>query len=239
MVVKGEEGTGKSALLIDQAQERPEKQLRVFYSMNAYPTANSALSFLQFLAGVLTKLDGQSEVMQVLEISTVTDLLSKITKFCSNLEAQTGSKVILFLDGIDKIDSQSTTDIPLGYLPKSVPLIQVIAVRSNDKFHLPTITEGEGIEVIELPPFKADQSMQAVTSALNIRGKNLNESCLKIIEACSQIGNFLFLKVLLEQLFVHGNFVSLEDKVKELCSADRYCRQKMRVARLLAWTVRQ
>ena len=240
LILKGEEGCGKSALVINHLHQKEElnhksprsnsgNSIDIYYSMSAYPGANSSLACLQFLAASLehckhsgdNQKESDSSKLQsenALRISKIGDLLERITSACLYLKESQQKSVHFFLDGIDRIDSQKTTDIPLGFLPKRLPLKQIVSTKSNDAFHLPAIEEGELIKILTLEKFKTHEAMEAVDSALKVRGKSLNEFCLQAIIQCEQICNFLFLKVLLDQLFSHAQFSSLETEVKDLCN---------------------
>ena len=225
VVLKGEEGSGKTALLVNHIIKNQDKNsdIFVYYSMSAYPSASSAVSCLQYLVTVLERqAKPQNEVNsdEILNISDIGDLLERIIVCCLYFK-QFDRKIIFILDEIDKIDSQQTTDIPLGFLPKRLPLKQVVCTKSTDSFHLPGIEEEQGDQKVfslELQRFHIADAMLAVESALKVRGKSLNEFCFKTLEQCDQICNFLFLKILLEQLFSHAQFFSLEGEIKDLCN---------------------
>ncbi|XP_063723269.1 TPR repeat-containing protein DDB_G0287407-like [Symsagittifera roscoffensis] len=221
VVVKGEEGCGKSALLINHVleyEQNSKDSLHIYYNMSAYPGANSSLSCLQFLAAYLEKYNGEEKAEQSLKLSKFSDLLGKISSTCEALKEKQGRQVIFFLDGIDKIESQKHSDIPLGFLPKRLPLKQVVCTKLEDKFHFPRIEEHDSVSSLVLDNFQLHEAMDAVESALDIRGKTLNQVCLQVINKCEQIRNLLFLKVLLEQLFSHAQFSSLEAEVTDLCT---------------------
>ena len=221
LVVSGEEGTGKTALLINYLtnNENSDKFLLIYYNMSAYPGANRIRPFLQYLSvSLLRHLSKPEDYGQVYALSAVTSLLQKVNELC-NVIKNTESKTVIFLvDELDKIDSQRTTDIPLGYLPVNDHYKVIVGTKQSDSFHLPRITEEKNVAILTLDEFGISQAMEAAKSGLKLREKNLSQTCMEIIESCEQIKNFMFLKILLELLFVHGQHFSLEEKVRSLCN---------------------
>ena len=223
LVISGEEGAGKTALLINYLtkEKNSDRFLLVFYSMSAYPGSNGITSCLHYFAvSLLRHLSRSEEYGEIFKMTSVNSLLQKVNELCDVIRTSENRTVVFLLDEIDKIDSQRTTDIPLGYLPVGNFFKLVVCTKNSDHFHLPTITEGKNIETLNLTEFEISEAIEAVKSGLAQRGKKLNQTCMEIIENCDQIRNLMFLKILLELLFNHGQHFSLEEKVRSLCKCE-------------------
>lgn len=221
IVVTGESGSGKTALLAawsrDRTKTHPEEFLFQHY-FGATPDSSSPDGFLRRLLGELKSRFGITE-----EIPSQPDKLREALPLWL---AQTVNKgrIILILDGLNQVQG-SDPDKRLGFLPRYFPPNIVVLASAIARPALDILREREWTEH-ELPLATREEVDAMVGEYFRMIGRLVDEKGVPLqTELRSQIVNApgsknpLILRTVLEELRQFGSFEKLPDQVRHYLQA--------------------
>lgn len=204
MVVIGEHGIGKSALVAHMANKWKDRTdynvICHFIGENSKHDEGEAVAkWMQQEIANLYKLDKDTKLSQMMN------------------EISGKAKLVVILDGIDKFPSKSG-DKQLLWLP---------IAPTNVKFLLTTTSEDESMESIsyynwlslKMVPLTIDQRKTLITDYLAQYRKKIDPRQVDKIAADDQNENTLSLISLLNELIYFGDFDSLNQRIDEYLSA--------------------
>ncbi|XP_061175870.1 uncharacterized protein LOC133184810 [Saccostrea echinata] len=220
MVLLGESGCGKSALVANWVKRTQNKYPDAFIFVHFIGSSAESSSYLK----LLRRLYEEMKIFFHLDLdipnsdTTLVRELGKWLKICS-----TRQKCVIVLDALNQLDDGSKEDgvehnllwIP-GNLPKNIfILLSTLPGRAMDSvlnFGWPTM---------KVSPLENSQKMEIITGYLEgIYGKTLSQEQKEMIVEAPQTNNPLYLRSLLDEVRMYGNFRMLTQKIQDYLQAD-------------------
>jgi tetratricopeptide (TPR) repeat protein len=213
LVVTGESGSGKSALLASWCRswrETCEEDVVFEHYFGATPESATISGFLRRLLGELKKRAGISD-----EIPGTSERMQAVLP---DWLAQTNpsGKVVLVLDALNQV-SGGESERRLNWLPVSLPA-HVRIVASSLPGTAVDILRARGWEIHILSPADEAERIQMMDAFLAHYRKALPRRLGERIARSEGAGNPLFLRTVLEELRQFGNYEQLPRKIEEYLS---------------------
>ena len=215
LVIVGEPGSGKSALLANWA-ERYRRQHDDVPMIQHYVTATACstdpISMLRRLAGeIKRRLNLEHDLPEAEEV-----LSAAFPRFLEIAAAK--GRLVLLIDALDQLEDR-VGGPDLVWLPTSAPtnirlIVSTLPGRSLNE------VEKRRWPVLEIGPLKAEERRDLARSYLAQYGKNLGGNRIQRIVAAAQTGNPLFLRVLLNELRQFGEHARLDESIVHYLGAD-------------------
>lgn len=208
LVVTGESGSGKSALLANWvARYRTEHpgELVLYHAIGATPESADGPAMLRRLLGEFRRKRG-------LEIDIPDQPAGLQRAFADALSLASGhGKVILVLDALNQLeDREGFPD--LAWLPEVLPP-NVRLISSA----LPGRALDEAVKrqwrTLAVQPLRPDERRRIIVEALRATGKALSGPRQERILSAPQTANPLFLRALLEELRIFGVHERLDERI--------------------------
>ncbi|XP_041454385.1 uncharacterized protein LOC121407396 [Lytechinus variegatus] len=219
LTIIGESGSGKSALVANWCGRFEEKNPGVFLFKHFIGSSAESASHMN----LLRRLYGEMKQFFSLELEIPTSDRNLVIDLPSWLSiASNRSKVMIVLDALNQLDSGaggSGDEKSLTWLPQTLP--------NNVQMLLSTLP-GETQDVIELsgwPMYKIEglqenEKLNIITGYMNLYGKTLNKEQTDLIINAKQSSNPLYLKALLDEVRVYGNFFQLTTAINSYLTAE-------------------
>lgn len=208
IVVTGESGCGKTALLAAWVQEWKKNNPEDFIFQHYFGATLESASVDGFLRRLLGEFKRQYEIAEDIPLEP-----DKLREALPHWLAQTvgKSRIILVLDGLNQIEGNEP-DQGLAFLPRHFPPhVRVIAsTLPGPAFDS---LEKQGWTVYTLPLCDINERNQMIQAFLDHYGKTLRPDLKDRIAAAPGTANPLFLHTVLEELRQFGSFESLPDRV--------------------------
>ena len=208
LVILGESGSGKSALLANWAsryrKEHPDTVVLEHY-IGATPASADWASMLRRIMGELKQ---RFDIDQ--EIPEQPDALRSAFPNWLSMAAAKG-KVILLLDALNQLEDRDGAH-DLLWLPPVMP--------ENLRLFISTLP-GRALDVIEerqwptftVEPLSVDERKTLIREFLQNYGRSLSQERVDRIAKAPQSSNPLFLRVLLDELRIFGVHEKLEERI--------------------------
>jgi tetratricopeptide (TPR) repeat protein len=208
LVVLGESGLGKSALLANWIEQNrhshPEQQVLVHF---IGATADSA-DWATMLRRILAELKQRFGIE--LEIPDRADELPVAFANALHMAAASG-RLVLVIDALNQLDDRDGA-LDLVWLPSAVPS-QVRLVLSTAPGRALENLKKRGWPTLTIEPLTLDERRKLIRDYLRQYSKDLSENRVERIAGCRQAANPLFLRVLLEELRVFGSHERLDERI--------------------------
>ena len=215
LVLTGESGGGKTALLADWVRRRrrshPDDFVFAHY-FGATPESASVTGFLRRLLGELKRRHAIRE-----EIPTAADQMRSALPRWLGQAAGEGT-VVLVLDALNQIEGDEP-DRCLAFMPRSFPPgLRVVA----SALHGPALDalRGLGWRELHLPLASPAERDRMIEAFLGHYAKTLRGDLRRQVVAARGAANPLFLRTVLEELRQFGEFERLPDRVAHYLAAD-------------------
>ncbi|XP_030831949.1 TPR repeat-containing protein DDB_G0287407 [Strongylocentrotus purpuratus] len=219
LTIIGESGSGKSALVANWCGRFEERNPGTFLFKHFIGSSAESASHVN----LLRRLYGEMKQFYNLEMEIPTSDRNLIIDLPSWLNiASNRSKVMIVLDALNQLDSGaggSGDEKSLTWLPQTLP--------NNVQMLLSTLP-GETQDVIELsgwPMYKIqglqeNEKLDIITGYMDLYGKTLNKEQTDLIINAKQSSNPLYLKALLDEVRVYGDFFKLTPAIKSYLTAE-------------------
>jgi nephrocystin-3 len=234
MVLTGESGVGKSALLANWALRFEDRRERRVVADKSMMPGTSAESFTPdtFLvthfiaaspasadwAAMLRRLIAELAGFYEFEIKVPDDPPGLREAFADALrQAATRGRVVLLIDALDQLEDHDGAP-DLVWIPAIVPANIRLILSSLTGRPLAEITR-RGWSNYQLAPLTEVEREQLIVEYLGQYRKSLPTSTRRQIAGSSRAANPLFLRVLLEELRLYGEHHTLEQRLRELLAA--------------------
>jgi len=220
LVILGESGSGKSALLsnwaINYRKAHPE-DLLIMHFIGSTPASAQWDSMLRRIMGELQrnfKIQGDIPEKPEELRSTFTNWLH----MASAAAEKEGRKVILILDALNQLEDREGA-LDLVWIPPKVPGNIRLILSTLPGRPLKNLTE-RGWPTMEITPLDVKEKKQLIEDYLwKLYSKKLAKDETKLVASVEQTDNPLYLRVLLEELRVFGEHFELPEKIKEYLEA--------------------
>lgn len=241
LVVAGEPGVGKSALLANWAlhyrtkvtesklpprrsiwkrladrltrspQSLPSPPLVLTHFIGATDASTDGAAMLRRIIGELNRQVGIEQ-----EISEKPDELRVAFANCLHMAAAK-RRVVLIIDALNQLEDRNQA-LDLIWLPEEIPLNVRLIVSTLSG---PTLKELARREwpVLFVEPLTPEERQRLIIEYLAQYRKALSPDRVKRIAAVEQTGNPLFLRVLLQELRIHGDHLMLDRRIDHYLSA--------------------
>lgn len=218
LVVLGESGSGKSALLanwVDRYRgrdptERPEGGLLLHF-IGATPASADWTAMIRRILGELRRSLGVD-----LEIPDETEALR--ATFANALhQAAARGRVVLVLDALNQLEDRDQAP-DLVWLPPEIPANVRLVLSTLPGRPLEELSK-RGWPSIEVGPLEPGERKRLIVEYLAGFTKTLSPDRVERIAAAPQAANPLFLRVLLEELRLWGDHLTLDAAIDHYLSA--------------------
>lgn len=215
LVVIGDAGTGKSALLANWLAEQSPASLDMPLVLHAVGATPESDRWEAMLIRLMTWM--QKQVAIDLQIPTESDeLLLAFPRFLCAVSAQTS--LLMVIDGPDELQDQGELP-PWGWLPTEIPenIRVIVTLRSSS----PLRAEARARGWAELPVAELSQTERRVLieGYLGRGGRKLKEEDLAEITNSPRTGMPLYLRLLLQELCVFGVYEQLSLRIRRYLQA--------------------
>ena len=227
LVVEGQSGSGKSALLanwISQWREaHPEDS--VFYHFTGCDAASTRLRNLmsRLLVACASGVDEAQRLLSEETEGMVQALPALLGAAAESLVRRAGppGNLIIVLDALNQLENESFPWLQgrqvhkLGWLPSAWPP-NVRVIVSTLPGQCQQELRSRRLPRLETYPLSQDDCRSFIEHTMSSASKKLSAAQMAVIMGNANVGNPLFLKLLLEELISFGLYEKLDDKVKEL-----------------------
>lgn len=212
LVLTGESGCGKSALLANWAADYANVHPDAFIITHNIGITSTGNDHLDFIWRICSEIKHRYSLPD--EIPATAEQLE--AKFPIWLARARGEKLIILIDALDKLNGapEQLRWLP-EYLPPYVRLI-VSAVESPEL----DILRSRNWREFKLLPLNKKERESLVKEFLASFGKSLSQRQRQTIAADDKSSNPLFLRTLLEELRVFGHFEHLDRQITLYLTAD-------------------
>ncbi len=216
LAITGESGAGKSALLanwIESFQRRHPDRLMLEHFIGASASSTDWKSMLQRLTGEMQKRLGLSDA--------IPDESGNLRQFFAKRLHQGGHKgpLLLVIDALDQLDDRDEAP-DLTWLGRELPagirlIVSTLPGRPLDEWRRRKWPE------MEITPLDQDERRRLIMEYLAQYAKSLDRRRSEKVAAARLAGNPLYLRALLEELRLFGNYERLDQQLDHyLESAD-------------------
>jgi len=214
LIVLGESGSGKSALLANWAlryrKSHPE-ELLLMHFIGATPYSTDWAAMVRRIMSEFARQFGIE-----LEIPDRPDALRSAFANWLHMAAARG-RVVLVLDGVNQLEDRDSA-LELVWLPPEIPsnirlIVSALPGRALDDL------EKRGWPTIKVQLLEADERKQLIPTYLSQYSKGLSTARIERIAATGQTANPLYLRALLDELRVFGVHEKLDDRLEHYLAA--------------------
>jgi len=212
MIVKGQSGIGKSAVLANWIKRYKSHHPEVVVIEHWIGSTASSNNYLNILRRIMDEIQNFLKDSTD-DIPTESKELEKV--FAQWLEKTLTrnqlNKVVIIIDGLDNLDDSGNAHTLL-WLPQQFPICARIVLSMSDSRPLEMCNK-RGYPVLEINPLEEGERASFIRQYLDTHSKKLTEQQEFKIARCKQAENPRYLKTLLEDLSIFGNFDDLNTKI--------------------------
>ncbi|MCK4824413.1 DUF4062 domain-containing protein, partial [bacterium] len=209
LVLLGESGCGKSAMLANWAFQYGESHPDEFVIMHFVGASASSTDWMAMLRKIMQELKRRFDIQQ-----DIPDDKNELKLTFANWLSMAGvqGKVILIIDGVNQLEDKDGAP-DLVWLPPHIPenirlFISTLPGRSLDNLN------ERGWDVLDVPLLDENKRRVLVEKYLKQYSKVISSELVDMVVSSSQTSNPLFLRSLLEELRVYGDHFTLGQKLE-------------------------
>ena len=215
LVVFGEAGSGKSALLANWFRNYQETHKHDFTLIHFIGATTYSSDWVSMLRRIMGELKHQCSIEQ--RIPDSTDELR--VAFVHYLHAAaTRKRVVLILDALNQLEDRDAAP-DLGWLPKDMPNKIRLIVSTTPQSRPFEELRRRNWPTLEVGPLRPEEREELVTEYLARFAKTLDSNQLKRIADAHQAKNPLFVRVLLDELRLFGDYTKLSGRIDHYLAA--------------------
>ncbi|XP_071959587.1 uncharacterized protein [Antedon mediterranea] len=218
-VVLGRSGSGKSALIANWCTRYEEKHQNDFVFMHFIGSSAESASHLNLLRRLYEEMKQFFNFPQAVPSSDrnlVLDLPSWLK------QAGNSGNVMIVLDALNQLDTGAGAtgdELELKWLPKTLPngVKMVLSTLPGTAYDAVVANEWPTFEIF---PLQSSEKKQIITEYMTLYAKTLSEEQMNMILNANQTSNPLYLKSLMDEIRMYGEFFQLTSAIKSYLSAD-------------------
>eukprot|EP01114_Cavostelium_apophysatum_P020769 TRINITY_DN704_c1_g1_i1.p1 TRINITY_DN704_c1_g1~~TRINITY_DN704_c1_g1_i1.p1 ORF type:complete len:1493 (-),score=434.68 TRINITY_DN704_c1_g1_i1:288-4766(-) len=213
LILLGESGVGKSALLASWCKRYKEHHPEDTVISHFIGCSPSSTNYVETLSRIMFEVQDQLGDFQSEPPSDPKEIIAIFPGWLDKILARNKKhRLILAIDALDNLDDrEKATD--LVWLPQSFPSL-VRVVISAAPSHCYDVLHRRGYETFALERLGEPERFAFIRGYLNLSSKKLNEEQEFLIAGSPHSGNARYLKTLLEDISVFGEFEELTTKIK-------------------------
>ncbi|EGD78860.1 hypothetical protein PTSG_01838 [Salpingoeca rosetta] len=226
LVVEGESGSGKSALLANWVHQHTSLHAhdRVFCHFTGCDSASTALRNLLSRLLVFCDPDMAESLSGMTTQQLCEALPACIASAADTARAQhAGARLVIVLDALNQLENETFPWLPqrlvhrLDWLPTTFPE-GVVLVCSTLPGLCQDALRARAYDRITTAPLSRHDCKAFLEQRLRLASKTLMAAQMDVILDSPQCGNPLFLTLLIEELIAFGVFEELDSKIAELAA---------------------
>lgn len=211
LVVTGESGAGKSALLArwsERYRRRNPDAFLIEHYVGATPSGADRFALMRRIMAEIRERYGLAEELPALPEQIVEN-------FPSWLARVRGERLVLVIDALDRLDGAATAlaSFPLDYAP------QIRLLLSTTPGPVLDLAGERGWESLQVHPLAETDRRKAIRAYLAEFSKRLEPEQVRRIATDGKSANPLYLRTSLEELRIHGEHETLNVKIDHYLSA--------------------
>ena len=209
LVVTGQSGMGKSALLANWIKENSDNDaynLVYHFVGNSLSASNSYANILRHLCDEIYDLYGISQSIDSNDKKIEDEAKNAFLEVCNQKKA-----LIIVIDGIDQVLQLSNAK-QLTWLPDANNNLKYIFTTLPDDETM-TVFERRGYDIMTLQPMSLESRRQFASNYLENVGKHLTEAQWERIFNDKENENTLVLKTLLDELICFGTYEKIDERI--------------------------
>jgi nephrocystin-3 len=211
IVLTGESGSGKSALLAYWTQQHKQKKPDAFIVQHFIGAGSSDTGHLDIIQRIMEEIKARYDLEE--EIPTVPEQLEN--DFSSWLAKVQKDKLILTIDSLDRLSGKS---VHLTWLPKYFPPNIRVFLSSAGGETL-EILEKREFDIFQVEPLTREESDKLIVHYLSLYRKALSKEQRALITQDLKSTNPLYLRTVLEELRIFGSFEELNNRINHYMAA--------------------
>ena len=208
LVLTGESGMGKSALLANWAEEYRRAHPETFVLSHFIGATDQSTSHIAIQSRLMAELKRHFQIDRPLPTSP--EGIKKEFPDWLRLAADRG-RVLLILDGLNQLEDQDNAP-DLVWLPQTFPSSITVILSTLPGRSLEAARK-RGWQLLEVKGLEPADRKRMIYSYLAKYRKRLNNGQVDQIVAARQTSNPLFLKALLDELRILGVFEKLDERI--------------------------
>ncbi|XP_038058559.1 uncharacterized protein LOC119729838 [Patiria miniata] len=217
LIILGESGSGKSALVANWSHQYQEANPDAFLFMHFIGSSSESASHLNLLRRLYEEIK-QFFGFEMTVPSSHRNLVLELSTWLQMAAKQ--AKVVLVLDALNQLDTGTGAgdEQDLKWIPKELPSNVCMILSTLPGRAMDAVTAA-GWPSMRVNPLNVNEKSDIVTGYMNLYGKTLNEEQRSMIIDAKQTDNPLYLKALLDEVRMYGNFFQLTTAIKEYLAA--------------------
>ena len=206
LVITGESGSGKSALIANWVSRYRRQNPETFIIQHYLGSSPQSANHVMIIRRIMKEIRRRYGLPD--ELPAETGEMEKVFPKWLAMAAQRG-RMILILDGLNQLEDTDNAR-ELHWLPSCFPDGIRVFISALPGGVL-DVMNSRGWPQFKISPLKEDERRNLVTEYLSRFTKTLDERQLSTLIRSPQTGNPLFLKVLLDELRVFGIYEQLDE----------------------------
>jgi len=218
MVVDGNSGLGKSSLvayLVDYYRRRNPKALVVEYYVGASQTSGTAISIVRHLIETIRERFGIDDAMPTSEDEYLSSLPNWLLR-ADHLADQTGTSILIAIDAINQLDEAGGR---VAWLPRAIPPGVKLLISTTPGETFERLREREWERMAVLPIDDENMRRTIVVRYLGEFRKRITPEQLRHVTSDAKASSPLYLRVVAEELRLHGEHETLDAMIDRCASA--------------------
>ncbi|MDK9701294.1 MAG: DUF4062 domain-containing protein [bacterium] len=209
LVVLGESGSGKSALLANWVAHYREHHPNEFVMQHFIGATGASADWTTMVRRIIDECNRKYNV----QTKDIPGKPEELRSFFANFLYMTAAKgrVVLVIDAVNQLEDRDQA-LELAWLPPVMPANIRLIVSTLPGKSLDELKRRKSLS-LEVKPLDNTERVRYINDYLKIYSRELNDTQLARIASAPQATNPLFLKVLLEELRLFGKYEELDQKI--------------------------
>lgn len=214
LVILGESGSGKSALLANWARQYQTDHPTELLLMHFIGSSPASADWAAMLRRIMGEFKRRFDIPD--DIPDQHDALR--TAFANWLDmAAAKERVVLILDALNQLEDRDQT-LDLIWLPPAIPANIRLIVSTLPGRSLDVLTQ-RGCPTLQIEPLEPEERRQLITEYLAESTKALSPVLVERIAVAPQAANPLFIRAMLDELMVFGIHEELDKRIDHYLAA--------------------
>lgn len=215
LVLTGEQGSGKSALLANWLCRFKDSYSDLFYHIHFIGGASDSTDYVRLVRRLMEELKIKFDIKDELPDDT-----DKLIPMLPGFLAQTGKfgKWILIIDALNQLDPDNKSHL-LNWLPEYFPpYVRVVLTTLHGD--ILEILKKRNYEIMEVHPLDFEERKKLIVDYLHHYSKELSEDNVDLIASDKESENPLILRTELDELRIFGVHEKIKERIETYISTE-------------------